>query len=90
MSKKVKNIEKEEIKKDVVSEVVDEPIDEPIDDTPGKIAYRKFIEEYKKQNPVKYEQKKEAFDRRLRGDIELIESKSSRTKTFKFLNTPEK
>lgn len=59
-----------------------------IPDTPGKAAYRTFIEKYRKQNPVKYEQKKAEFERRLKGDIEMVFNEQSKTRTFKFSNLP--
>lgn len=41
------------------------------EDAPHK-AYRQMIEDYKKQNPKKYEQKKEAFERKLKAKLAFV------------------
>lgn len=78
---------KKTIKEEKVEEK-EEVVEPSIPDTPGKAAYRVFIEKYRKQNPVKYEQKKAEFERKLKGDIEYIFNQQSKTTTFKFSNTP--
>jgi len=79
-----KTIKKEETKTETEEGSVVTP------DTPGKTAYRAFIEKYRKQNPVKYEQKKAEFERRLKGDIDMVFNQQSKTKTFRFSNLPPK
>lgn len=51
-------------KKDLeeVLEAID-PVE--VSESPEKAKYRQIIEEYKVQNPVKYEMKKEAMERKL-------------------------
>ena len=80
-----KTIKKEETKEE--EQVKAQPA---ISDTPGKAAYRAFIEKYRKQNPVKYEQKKAEFERRLKGDIEMVFNQQTKTQTFRFSNLPPK
>jgi hypothetical protein len=70
-------------------EIEDKQAEASISDTPGKAAYRAFIEKYRKQNPVKYEQKKAEFERRLRGDIDMVFNEQNKTRTFRFSNTPK-
>lgn len=53
---------------DEVDEVIDaiDPVEEaPKGESEAKKKFRKIIEDYKVQNPVKYEMKKEAFERKL-------------------------
>jgi hypothetical protein len=57
-------------------------------DTPAKAAYRALIAQYKEQNPVKYEQKRKEFERKLKGDIELKTDKMNKRKTFVVSNLP--
>lgn len=44
----------------------DEKIVEEVAETPSKAAFKKLIEAYKEQNPVKYEEKKEALEAKLK------------------------
>ncbi len=53
-------------------------------DTPEKIMYRKLIADYKLQNPKKFEQKKEAFAKKLEGNIRVEENKASKRRSFYF------
>lgn len=47
-------------------EELEEVIDEVVaPESEAKKKYRQIIEEYKVQNPVKYEQKREALERKL-------------------------
>jgi len=59
-------------------------------DTPAKAEYRALIEKYKEKNPVKCEQKKAEFERRLKGKIVMKYNPQSKTRTFEFFNLPPK
>jgi len=89
-AKKVEQVEEEIEEK--IEEEVEEPAEEtkavaPVMDTPAKAEYRRMIEKYKVQNPIKYELKKKEFERQLKGDIQLIKGKKGK-KTFTFSNLP--
>jgi len=52
-------------KKKDLEEVLDAIDPFEVSDSPEKAKYRRIIEEYKVQNPWKYEMKKEAMERKL-------------------------
>lgn len=59
-------------------------------ETREKQEYRKLIENYRRKNPAKYEQKKADFERKLKGDIRIQTGKQGKRRTFVFYNTPPK
>ncbi|MCK9320152.1 hypothetical protein [Methanoculleus sp.] len=76
-----------------VATPVEAPVEAPQEvkpDTPAKAEYRRMIEVYRLQNPTKYEQKKEQFERNLKGDITISTDKMNKRKTFIFTNVPPK
>jgi hypothetical protein len=81
--KETKRVVKKEAKKEEEEKELD-ILDIHPDDTPEKIVYRKFLANYKKQNPEKFEMKREAFEKNLEGNIRIDQNKSSQRVSFYF------
>jgi hypothetical protein len=82
-----KKVEEQPIEEQPEEQPIEDPMDilEPREDDDYAMAqYRAFLRNYKMLNPEKYEQKKEAFAKKLAGNIKIQENKANNRKTFLF------